>query len=47
MIGLFKQEADWIIYLPCIVRGQLDPVFSFKDEHKSEQEHVHTEMQLQ
>ena len=22
----------------CVVRGQLDPVFSFKDEHKSEQD---------
>ena len=27
-----------MIYLPCVVRGQLDPVFSFKDEHKSEQD---------
>ena len=36
-----------MIYLACVVRGQLDPVFSFKDEHKSEQEHVHTEMQFQ
>ena len=27
-----------MIYLACIVRGQLDPVFSFKDEHKSEQD---------
>ena len=26
-----------MIYLACVVRGQLDPVFSFKDEHKSEQ----------
>ena len=43
----FKQEADWMIYLPCVVRGQLDPVFSFKDEHKSEQEHVFTERQFQ
>ena len=34
----FKQEADWMIYLTCVVRGQLDPVFSFKDEHKSEQD---------
>ena len=24
-------------YLTCVVRGQLDPVFSFGDEHKSEQ----------
>ena len=29
-----------MIYLPCVVRGQLDPVFTFKDEHKSEQEHI-------
>ena len=36
-----------MIYLPCVVRGQLDPVFSFKDEQKREQEHVHTEMQFQ
>ena len=27
-----------MIYLACVVRGQLDPVFSFKDEHKSEQD---------
>ena len=33
-----------MIYLPCVVREQLDPVFSFKDEHKSEQ---YTEMQFQ
>ena len=26
-----------MIYLTCVVRGLLDPVFSFKDEHKSEQ----------
>ena len=38
MIVFFKQEADWMIYLTCVVRGQLDPVFSFKDEHKSEQD---------
>ena len=36
-----------MIYLACVVRGQLDPVFSFKDEHKSKQEHVYTEMQFQ
>ena len=38
-----------MIYLICVMRGQLDPVFSFKDEHKSEQEHVYmyTEMQFQ
>ena len=36
-----------MICLPCIVRGQLDPVLSLKDENKSAQEHVHTEMQLQ
>ena len=36
-----------MIYLACVVRGQLDPVFSFKDEHKSEQEHVFTERQFQ
>ena len=24
-----------MIYLACVVRGQLDPVFSFKDEHKA------------
>ena len=54
MIG-FKQEVDWIIYLACVVRGQLDPVFSFKDEHKSEQDFkikinitcTDTEMQFQ
>ena len=34
----FKQEADWMIYLAYVVRGQLDPVFSFKDEHKSDQD---------
>ena len=27
-----------MIYLACVVRGQLDPVFSFKDENKSEQD---------
>ena len=27
-----------MIYLACVVRGQLDPVFSFKGEHKSEQD---------
>ena len=27
-----------MIYLICVVRGLLDPVFSFKDEHKSEQD---------
>ena len=27
-----------MIYLTWVVRGQLDPVFSFKDEHKSEQD---------
>ena len=27
-----------MIYLICVMRGQLDPVFSFKDEHKSEQD---------
>ena len=27
-----------MIYLAYSVRGQLDPVFSFKDEHKSEQD---------
>ena len=43
----FKLETDWMIYLPCVVRGQLDPVFSFKDEQKREQKHVHTEMQFQ
>ena len=26
-----------MIYLTCVVRGLLDPVSSFKDEHKSEQ----------
>ena len=36
-----------MIYLPRVVRGQLDPIFSFKDGHKSEQEHEHTEMQFQ
>ena len=25
-------------YLTCVVRGQLDPVFSFRDEHKNEQD---------
>ena len=43
----FKQETDWMIYLLCVVRGQLDPVFSFKDEHKSAKEHAYTEMQFQ
>ena len=33
-----KQEADWMIYLADVLRGQLDPVFSFKDEHKSKQD---------
>ena len=28
-----------MIYLPCVMRGQLDPVFSFKDECKSEQDY--------
>ena len=36
-----------MIYLACIVRGQLDPVFTLEDEHESAQEHVHTEMQFQ
>ena len=27
-----------MIYLTCVMRGQLDPVSSFKDEHKSEQD---------
>ena len=27
-----------MIYLNCVVRGQLDTVFRFKDEHKSEQD---------
>ena len=27
-----------MICLTCVVRGQADPVFSFKDEHKSEQD---------
>ena len=27
-----------MIYLICVVRGLLDPVFSFKDEHKSKQD---------
>ena len=36
-----------MLYFPCVVRGQLDPVFSFKDEQKSEQEHLYTEMQFQ
>ena len=35
-----------MIYLLCVVRGQLDPVFSFKDEHKSAKEHAYTEMQV-
>ena len=43
----FKQETDWMIYLLCVVRGQLDSVFSFKDEHKSAKEHAYTEMQFQ
>ena len=36
----FKQEADWMIYLICVVKGQLDHVFSFKDKHtcKTEQD---------
>ena len=41
-----------MIYLTCVVRGLLDPVFSFKDEHKSEQDYKNitctdTEMQFQ
>ena len=41
-----------MIYLACVVRGQLDPVFSFKYEHKSEQDFkiiyiTDTEMQFQ
>ena len=36
--GFLNQEADWMIYLTYVVRGLLDPVFSFKDEHKSEQD---------
>ena len=39
----FKQDADWMIYLSFVVRGQLDPVFSVKNKDKS----VHTEMQFQ
>ena len=27
-----------MIYLACVVRGQLDPVIRFKDERKSEQD---------
>ena len=27
-----------MIYLTCVMRDKLDPVFSFKDEHKSEQD---------
>ena len=27
-----------MIYLADVLRGQLDPVFSFKDEHKSKQD---------
>ena len=27
-----------MIYLTCVIRGQLDTVFSFKDEHKREQD---------
>ena len=38
MTGFLNQEADGMIYLTCVVRGLLDPVFSFKDEHKSEQD---------
>ena len=42
-----------MIYLTCGMRGQLDPVFSFKDEHKSQQDFkikitcTDTEMQFQ
>ena len=43
-----------MIYLAWVVRGQLDPVFSFKDEHNSEQDFkikyntcTDTEMQFQ
>ena len=43
MIGFFRQDANWMIYLSFVVRGQLDPVFSVKNKHKS----VHTEMQFQ
>ena len=38
MACFLNQEADCMIYLTCVVRGLLDPVFSFKDEHKSEQD---------
>ena len=38
MTGFLNQEADGMIYLTYVVRGLLDPVFSFKDEHKSEQD---------
>ena len=34
----FKQETNWMICLTCVVRGQADPVFIFKDEDKSEQD---------
>ena len=27
-----------MIHLTCVMRGQLDRVFSFKDEHKGEQD---------
>ena len=52
MTGFLNQEADGMIYLTCVVRGLLDPVFSFKDEHKSEQDYKNitctdTEMQFQ
>ena len=36
-----------MINLLCVVKGQLDPVFSFKDEHKSVKEHAYTEMRFQ
>ena len=39
MIGFSNKEpVGLFIDLTCVVRGQLDPVFSFKDEHKSEQD---------
>ena len=46
MIGFLNKKLIGRFICP-VVRGQLDPVFSFKDVQKREQEHVHTGMQFQ
>ena len=38
ILKCLSKEGDWMNYLTCVARGQLDPVFSFIDEHKSEQD---------